>query len=185
MGSPAAIHDYVQDVGWETRLVNVWDDVRYAARGLKASPGFTLAVLATLGLGIGVNTAMFSMLDAVLLRKLSDTLALEPLSHGFSRLRARQSTTLLALMGLLSLILLLTAANVANLMLVRASRRRRETAVRVALGATTSRIVAYVLVEALLLASLGGAAGVIAAGWAAPAGEFAWPAFSDRLTAAP
>ncbi len=93
------------------------------------------------------------------------TLALEPLSHGFSRLRARQSTTLLALMGLLSLILLLTAANVANLMLVRASRRRRETAVRVALGATTSRIVAYVLVEALLLAGLGGAAGVLAAGW--------------------
>ena len=93
------------------------------------------------------------------------TLALEPLSHGFSRLRARQSTTLLALMGLLSLILLLTAANVANLMLVRASRRRRETAVRVALGATTSRIVGYVLVEAVLLASLGGAAGVLAAGW--------------------
>ena len=60
-----------QDVGWESRLVNVWDDVRYAARGLKASPGFTFAVLATLGLGIGVNTAMFSMLDAVVLRKLS------------------------------------------------------------------------------------------------------------------
>jgi predicted permease len=403
LGSPAAIHDYVQDVGWESRLLNVWDDVRYAARGLKASPGFTLAVLATLGLGIGVNTAMFSMLDAVVLRKLSvpaaeelfalyenapravpdpvsgsgrylrfsyprytrleqalgthgslaattgtnrfsarlqdgqritvdlqlvsgnyfetlrvqsvrgrvlttvdttenapavavvsdgfwkrqlsgaddaigrtleinkvivtvvgvapsgfggvwlddspdlwlpvtqqpviqhrtntstygavdatrsfldqdriawlnlvgrarrderrlaetllqtenrlaladfaegaaenareresmqgHTLALEPLSHGFSRLRARQSTTLLALTGLLSLILLLTAANVANLMLVRASRRRRETAVRVALGATTSRIVTFVLVEALLLAGLGGAAGVLAAGW--------------------
>ena len=87
------------------------------------------------------------------------------LSHGFSRLRARQSTTLLALMGLLSLILLLTAANVANLMLVRASRRRRETAVRVALGATTSRIVALGAHRALLLAGLGGAAGVLAAGW--------------------
>lgn len=403
LGSPAAIHDYVQDIGWENRLVTVWDDVRYAARGLRAAPGFTLAVLATLGLGIGVNTAMFSMLDAVVLRKLpvpgadelfalyenapqavpdpvsgsgrylrfsyprytrlqralgmhgtlaattgtnrfparlqdgqritvdlqlvsgnyfetlrvqpargrgltiedaserapavavvsdafwkhqlsgsdaaigqtfeinkvivtivgvapsgfggiwlddnpdlwlpvtlqpviqhrtntstygpvettrsflgqdriawlnlvgrstrgerrlaetllqnenrlaladfavdaaenareresmqAHTLALEPLTHGFSRLRARQSTTLLALMGLLSLILLLTAANVANLMLVRASRRRRETAVRVALGATTGRIVAQALVESLLLAALGGAAGLLAAGW--------------------
>jgi len=403
MGSPAAIHDYVQDVGWESRLVSLWDDVRYAARDLRASPGFTLAVIATLSLGIGVNTAMFSMLDAVVLRKLpvpgaedlfalyenapqgvpdpvggsgrylrfsyprytrlqralgnngslaattginqfpahvnnqqritvgvqlvsgnyfetlrvqpargrvltiedsvenapavavvsdtfwqqqlsgadgaigqtleinkvvvmvvgvappgfggiwlddspdvwlpvtlqlaiqhrtntstygavdttqsflgqdriawlnlfgrsardqrrlaevilqnenrlaladfatdaaenareresmqAHTLALEPLSHGFSRLRARQSTLLLALTGLLSLILLLTAANVANLMLVRANRRRRETAVRVALGATTGRIVAHVVVEALLLAGFGGLVGALAAGW--------------------
>ena len=68
-------------------------------------------------------------------------------------------------MGLLSLILLLTAANVANLMLVRAGRRRRETAVRVALGATTGRIVGQVFAEAFLLAGLGGCAGLVAAGW--------------------
>jgi hypothetical protein len=43
---------------------------RYAVRGLWASRGFTLAVVITLGLGIGVNTAIFSMLDAVVLRKL-------------------------------------------------------------------------------------------------------------------
>jgi predicted permease len=95
----------------------------------------------------------------------SQSLALADLAHGFSRLRANQSTTLLALMGLLSLILLLTAANVANLMLVRAGRRRRETAVRVALGATTGRIVGQVFAEAFLLAGLGGCAGLVAAGW--------------------
>jgi hypothetical protein len=70
LGSRAAIEDYVHDVGWETHLLSIWDDVRYAARGLWASRGFTLAVVITLGLGIGVNTAMFSMLDVVLLRKL-------------------------------------------------------------------------------------------------------------------
>jgi len=80
-------------------------------------------------------------------------------------LRARQSSILLALMGLVGLILLLTAANVANLQLVRAGRRRRETAVRVALGATRARIVRYVLTETLLLAALGGVAGAVVAGW--------------------
>jgi len=48
--------------------MTLWKDVRFASRQLRKSPAFTLVVLATLGLCIGVNTAIYSVLDAVLLR---------------------------------------------------------------------------------------------------------------------
>jgi hypothetical protein len=46
----------------------LWNDTRFALRQLQKSPAFTLVVLATLGLSIGANTAIYSVLDAVLLR---------------------------------------------------------------------------------------------------------------------
>ena len=86
-------------------------------------------------------------------------------SGGYTYLRSQLQKPLMVLMIVVALVLLIACANVANLLLARATVRQREIAIRLAIGAGRARLISQLVIETLVIALLGGIVGMAIAWW--------------------
>ena len=69
-GNPTTVREQIRETWWSTRIHSITRDALYSLRRLRRSPGFTTVVVLTLALGIGANTAIFTLVQQMLLRSL-------------------------------------------------------------------------------------------------------------------
>jgi putative ABC transport system permease protein len=147
---------------------DVWLPTRFPA-GARQFSGRYLQVLGRLAPGVTVERAQqeASGLAARLVEAFPDrqtgwTINVVPLKRD---LVGDAKVTILIVFGAVCFVLLIACANVANLLLTRATERQQEMAVRAAMGANHGRLLRQLLVESLILSLIGGAVGLLAAQW--------------------
>jgi predicted permease len=151
-----------RDAAWWEVRGNVWLDLVGRLR-----PGVTtaeaeaeLAVLYPRFLGSGPDPA-----PAERLARTRPRIVLGPIQAARGPDPGASTRVTLWLLGVSAVVLIIACANVTNLLLSRATRRRREIAVQLAIGAGRGRLIRQLLLESVLLAAIGGVAGMLVARW--------------------
>jgi predicted permease len=155
--------DADEEKPWHSQEFIEWLDVV-----VRVKPGSVPAVRSTLHAVLLHSLEKISRtLDAETRRYyLARSLALDPFAQGFSNLRQRFTSPLVAMMALVALVLLIACANTANLLMARAEGRRHEIAVRLSIGAGRGRLIQQLLTESFLLVAIAAGLGLLFAQWA-------------------
>ena len=162
------------------RNADVWTPLERSAPWTQRGTHF-LTVFGRLKPGLGIHQAQADL--KVLARRLDEQYKTD---HGITVMPLRDqllgnvSLTLFVLLGAAGFLLLIATANVANILLARASARSKEFAIRAALGAGRARLIRQTLAESLLLAAAGGICGLFLAVWGSGLLSLSWPSSIPR-----